>query len=221
METQIVLANPLPLPGIETALATMDTLENSLVPLAERAKALQVSDAATFAQAGEIIAELKRVTKEGEVTLAPFKLIVQRVKDFMQQRFNRNNNRATEIHAILSGKMGDYTRKERPTAQKEEDTINKQRAKQGLPPETVQPNIPKVAGVRNTINYPIEVTDRSKFLNAFLKGDKQRRIFLSQFIALDESKLAAHAKDLKDPVEFMKHVPGVKCEKKEAFGGKV
>ena len=218
---EIIPANPLPLPGFEIALSTMDTIEGSLAPLAERAKVIQVTDAATFAEAGEIIARLKAVEKDSEVTLAPFKLTVQRVKDFLQTRFNRNANRAREIHAQLTAKMGDYSRKEREAAEKEQKEINKKLERKGEDPVTVQPNIPKVAGVRNTINYPVEVADRSKFLNAFLKGDKQRRLFLAQFIALDESALARHAKELKDPVEFMKQVPGVKCERKEAFGGKV
>ena len=223
--TEIIPLNPLPLPGIETALTTMDKLENSLAPLAERAQTLQVIDAASFAEAGELIAQLKSITKESEVTLAPFKLIVQRVKDFMQTRFNRNSNRATEIHGVLSRKMGDYTRQERPAAHKEEDKTNRQREKQGLPPVNVQPNIPKVAGVRNTVNFPITIEDPKALIKACLKAykatDTKRFQFLAQFIKLDETTLAAHARDLKDAEKFNSEVPGVKCEKKEAFGGKV
>jgi hypothetical protein len=221
LPTEIIPANPLPLPGFETALSTMDTLESSLAPLAERAKVIAVTDAQSFAEAGEIIRLLKNVQNDSETTMQPFKNKVNQVKDWIQQRFMRNKNRAQEIHAGLTAKMSEYTKKEREAAEKEQKELNKKLERRGEEPVTVQPNIPKVVGVRNTINYPIEVVDRSKFLIAFLKGDKKRQQFLAQFIALDESKLREHAKDLKDPEQFAKDCPGVKCERREAFGGKV
>jgi hypothetical protein len=225
MNGELVPTNPLPLPGFETALSTMDGLEESLAPLAERAKALQVTDATSFAEAGSLINQLKAVEKDSEVTIAPYKLTVQRVKDFLQTRFQRNANRAKEIHAQLTAKMADYSRKEREATEKEEKQINKKLERRGEEPIRVQPNIPKVAGVRNTVNWPITIEDQKALIRACLKAykatDTKRFQFLAQFIKLDESALAAHAKDLKDAEKFNAEIPGVKCEKKEAFGGKV
>lgn len=223
--TELVPTNPLPLPGFEDALKVMDNLENSLAPLSERAKALQVTDAASFAEAGELIAQLKMVEKDSEVTISPFKLRVQRVKDFLQQRFNRNANRAREIHAGLTAKMGDYSRKEREAAEKEQKELNKKLEKRGEEPVTLQPNIPKVAGVRNTVNWPITIEDPKALIKACLKAykasDTKRFQFLAQFIMLDEVKLREHARDTKDADKFNAEVPGVTCKRADAFGGKV
>jgi hypothetical protein len=225
LPTEIIPANPLPLPGFETALSTMDTLESSLAPLAERAKVIAVTDAQSFAEAGEIIRLLKNVQNDSETTMQPFKNKVNQVKDWIQQRFMRNKNRAQEIHAHLTAKMADYSRKEREAAEKEQKELNKKLERRGEEPVTVQPNIPKVVGVRNTVNYPITIEDSKALIKACLKAYKatntERFQFLAQFIKLDESALAAHAKDLKDPEQFAKDCPGVKCEKREAFGGKV
>ena len=225
MTTELIPANPLPLPGFETALAKMDALETQLAPLAERARALQVTDAATFAEAGEMIAELKRITKESEIEVAPFKLIVQRVKDFIQTRLQRNTNRCTEIHASLTPKMADYSRKEREAAAKEEAAINKGREKRGEEPVAVQPSVPTVAGVRRTVNYPVTIEDPKALIKAFAKAykasDTKRVQFLSRFIMLNEQELRAYAKDTKNPEQFNKELPGVTCKQAEAFGGKV
>ncbi len=221
IQQEIVPSNPIVLDRWTDALSDMDKLELSANRLHDDARALIVTDAGSFARAGALIAEIKSNTAQSEACMEPFKLKVRRVLDFIQQRFNRNKNRGEEARGILNGKMGDYSRKEREAAEKEQKEINKKLERKGEDPIKVQPNIPKVSGVRNTVNYPVEIIDRSKFLNAFLKGDKGRRLFLAQFISLDESALARHAKDLKDPEKFMKEVPGVRCEKKEAFGGKV
>ena len=220
METQIVPSNPLPLPGFETALVKMDSLEQQLAPLAERARTLAVTDAASFAEAGNLIAELKRITKESEIEVAPFKLIVTRVKDFIQTRFNCNANRATEIHSWLTPKMAAYSKQDK----KETAVEQKQMEKKGIA-GTVQSNIPKVAGVRATVNYPVTITDPKLLIRAFAKAykasDTKRVQFLSRFITLDGQELRAYAKEIKNPEQFNKELPGVKCEAKEEFGGKV
>ena len=225
MSTELVPTNPLPLPGFELALSNMDALETSLAPLAERAQTLDVKDAGTFAEAAQVIAALKLATKESEACLAPYKLKVRQVLDFLQNRFNRNKNRAEELHGILTAKMVDYTRKERAAAEAEEKKLNKQAEKRGADPVTVQPNIPKVAGVRNTVNYPITIDDPKALIRACLKAYKapnhERFKFLVRFITLDRQELAAYAKELKDAKQFNSEIPGVTCEEKEAFGGKV
>jgi hypothetical protein len=220
MTNELIPANPLPLPGFELALANMDTLEHSIEPLAARAQALQVKDADSFAEAGQIIAQLKNLSKESEACMAPYKIKVRQVLDFLQTRFNRNKNRAEELHGILNKKMGDYSRLEREAAAAEEKKLNKKAAE----PVTVQPNLPKTAGVRNTTNYPITIEDPKILIRALLKAykaaDTKRVQFLAQFVTVDRVKLAEYARELKDPQEFNKSIPGVKCEAVEAFGGK-
>ena len=219
IQQEIVPSNPIVLDRWTDALSDMDKFEQSAIVLHEKAKAIEVKDADSFAQAGALIAEIKSNTAQSEACMEPFKLKVRRVLDFIQQRFNRNKNRGEEARGILNVKMGDYSRKEHEATAKEEKQVNKGRKAEDR--VTVQPNLPKTSGVRNTTNYPIKIVDRSKFLNAFLRADTERRKFLAQFLCLDESALRAHAKELKNPVEFMKQIPGVKCEAKEAFGGKV
>lgn len=211
--------SPIVLDRWQESLSEMDTHEALANRLHADAQALEVKDADSFARAGQLVKDLKDATAASEACMEPYKLKVRKVLDFIQQRFNRNKNRAEEARGILNKKMGEYSRAEREAAAAEEKKINK-----GKPVEeraTVQPSLPKTAGVRTTTNYPIEIVDRSKFINAFLKGDKVRRMFLGQFLVLDESALARHAKELKDPKKFMAEIPGVKCEAKEAFGGKV
>jgi hypothetical protein len=220
LPTEIIPANPLPLPGFETALSTMDTLESSLAPLAERAKVIAVTDAQSFAEAGEIIRLLKNVQNDSETTMQPFKNKVNQVKDWIQQRFMRNENRAQEIHAGLTAKMSEYTKKEREAAEKEQKEINKKLERRGEEPVTVQPNIPKVVGVRNTTNYKIEVTDIALFLREYAKQAPMEQRFLKQFIALDEQVLGRVAREMKDCEAFMKRIKGVRCWKEENFGGR-
>jgi hypothetical protein len=214
---ELVPASPIVLDRWTETLSSMDTLEVSVTRLYQDAQALEVKDADSFARAGALIAEIKHNTAESEACLEPYKLKVRKVLDFIQQRFNKNKNRGEEARGILNKKMGDYSRIEREAAAAEEKKLNKKSAE----PVTVAPNLPKTSGVRTTVNYPIEIVDRSKFLNAFLKGDKARRVFLGQFLTLDESALARHAKELKDPAKFNKELPGVVCKAVEAFGGKV
>ena len=216
----IVPSAPLDLPGWPDALKRMDELENRLAPLSERAKELVVNDALSFAVAGEIIAELKSLTKQSEATMEPFKLIVRRVLDFIQQRFNKNKNYAETIHALLSSKMGEYSRAERAATAAEQKKLDRKGVE-----GTVEPNIPKTAGVRQTVNYPITIEDNRALLRALLKAykatDTKRVQFLSQFVTLNESELRSYAKELKNPEQFAKDCPGVTCKEAAAFGGKV
>lgn len=211
---------PLELPGWQDALTRMDALENSLAPLSDLAKSLVVNSPDTFAQAGQLIAELKHATKQSEATLEPFKLIVNRVKDFIQQRAMRNKNYAETIHALLSSKMGEYSRAERAATAAEQKKLDRK----GIE-GTVEPNIPKTAGVRQTVNYPITIEDNRALLRALLKAykatDTKRVQFLSRFVTLNESELRAYAKELKNPEQFAKDCPGVTCKEAAAFGGKV
>jgi len=217
---ELIPVNPIALDKWEDSLGTMDKLEQQIVPLSTRAKEIKVVDADSFAEAGAIIADLKRISKESEACMAPYKIKVRQVLDFIQTRFTRNKNHAEMAHAVLTVKMAEYSRKEKEATAKEQ----KQMERKGIE-GTVQPNLPKVAGVRSTVNYPISIEDPKALIRACLKAykasDTKRFQFLAQFIMLDEAALRAHAKEIKNVEQFAKDCPGVTCKESAAFGGKV
>lgn len=212
--------SPIVLDRWQESLVKMDEFKVAADVLYQSAADLTVEDGASFQRAGELIASLKQVAAESEACMEPYKLTVRKVLDFIQQKFNKNKNRTEEARAILTRKMGDYSRKEREATAKEQ----KQMDRKGIE-GTVQPNLPKTAGVRTTVNYPITIVDPKALLRALLKAykatDTKRVQFLSQFVELNESALRTYAKEQKDPKKFNAEIPGVTCEAKEAFGGKV
>jgi len=242
--------SPIVLDRWQESLTEMDQHETEATALFNKARALEVKDADSFAEAGKLIAELKHTTSASEACMEPYKLKVRKVLDFIQQRFNRNKNRAEEARGVLNMKMGDYSRKEREAAEAEQRKLNEEAqrrrdaelkaqvkageinkrkaaelAKEPTPEVRVQPNLPKTTGVRQTTNYPITIGDPKELIRAMLKAykktDTKRVQFLAQFVVLNESELAGYAKKLKDPEQFNKEIPGVTCEARDAFGGKV
>jgi len=241
--------SPIVLDRWQESLTEMDQHETEATALFNKARALEVKDADSFAEAGNLIAELKHTTSASEACMEPYKLKVRKVLDFIQQRFNRNKNRAEEARGVLNMKMGDYSRKEKAAAEEEQRRLNEEAqrkrdadlkaqvktgeitkreaaeiAKEPAPEVRVQPSLPKTS-VRQTTNYPITIGDPKELIRAMLKAykktDTKRVQFLSRFVVLNERELAAYAKELKDPEQFNKEIPGVTCEAKDAFGGKV
>ena len=89
-------------------------------------------------------------------------------------------------------------------------------AKNAPPPVvTVQPNIPKVAGVKNQTYYFAAVENEAKILfdydAAVRSGNQQRATFLSRFIMVDEAEVGAFARETKDDAKVMAQLPGVRA----------
>lgn len=112
------------------------------------------------------------------------------------------------IMAPLANKIRDWREEERVEAKKEETQINK-----GVPKTervTVQPSIPKVAGVVRRHNWSAEVADEAKFFRAYIAADGERRAFLRKFLMIDQSAVAEFARNEKDSAKVEKLIPGVK-----------
>ena len=90
--------------------------------------------------------------------------------------------------------------------------LDAEEAKNAPPPTvTVQPAIPKVAGVPSRINYRAEVTDTFRFMEEaarrLLKGDNS----LSRFLMVNGSAVALEAREMKDSKAFMAKYPFTKA----------
>jgi hypothetical protein len=245
METNHEIVPSSELPGLENALVTLDTLERDLAPIEARAKEMKVETADEYANAADLIAQLKISQKTGAATLAPFEGILSRVKDFLQTRKQRHKNRAESIHGILTAKMGDYTRREINAAHAEQWRINEEArrkrdaelkaavkagemgkreaaklAKEPVPEIKVKATIPKVAGVVRRTNYYAECTNEDGFLMEFakriVKGDKSLR----HYVVVDAQQINAAAGEMKDSKALEALLPFVKAREESSFGGK-
>ena len=203
---------------LEEALVTSDTFTERLLPLKTRAQGLAACDlnAEQYAQMGAVLSEVRSIRKNEIVPLwAPFKGVVERVRDFLKQRQQAAENMCEEIDAICRASMKRYEAAEAQAAAKEQKQVQKTQ-----PEATVQPNIPAVAGYRRSTTYPITIDEPKALLRALLRAykatDSKRVKFLSQFICLDEKELAAYARRLQNPEQFNKECPGVTCKKEGA-----
>ena len=83
------------------------------------------------------------------------------------------------------------------------------------PVVTVQPNIPKVAGIKNQTFYYAEVTSEDELIEAFGQaiavGNTERTAFLRQFITTADALIAKYARETKDDAKVMAQLPGVRA----------
>lgn len=112
---------------LEVALTELHAETEKLPVLREKAKAIEVTTPAQFADAGQLLNEVRAAKKIGGFKIDPFKAIADRVVTFLRTEKTKHENAAQEIDAILSAKMSDYTRREREAAQREQDRINEER----------------------------------------------------------------------------------------------
>lgn len=111
------------LPKFTEALATMDSLERTLEPIAREARELKIVDKATRERAGILIAQIKEADGSGEDTMSPYKKILKKCQDYIQTRYKRVGNRVEEIKGTLTPKMAEWDRAEERAAQAERDRI--------------------------------------------------------------------------------------------------
>lgn len=83
------------------------------------------------------------------------------------------------------------------------------------PVVTVQPNIPKVAGIKNQTFYYAEVENEQQLISAFVaaaeQGNDERVAFLRQFICTADALISKYARDTKDAAKVMAQLPGVRA----------
>lgn len=110
--------------------------------------------------------------------------------------------------ARLRAEAEEQERKAREQAAKDAET-----AKANVQEVKVMPNTPKVAGTRGWIQYSAKVTDESALLMAYVLAyvahDKERQIYLRQFLMANEQKLGEEARSVKDSKKLNALIPGV------------
>ena len=83
------------------------------------------------------------------------------------------------------------------------------------PVVTVQPNIPKVAGIKNQTFYYAGVEKPIMIIldyeAAILNDDSTRKIFLARFLMVNESEVSKYARETKDDAKVMAQLPGVRA----------
>lgn len=105
-------------------LATMEKFYQDLEPIYTEAKKLRdlpMWDKNQRIRAGELVTEYKRIAKDSEDTIERYKKAVNRFKEeYISKPEKRVANRAEEIKAILTPKMGEWDRAELEAKQAEE-----------------------------------------------------------------------------------------------------
>lgn len=112
------------------ALANLEDQEDKLAEYKQDAIKFKgkVVDPVSFAKAGELLAKIKDESDTGERTMDPFRILTNKIKDFIMVRQRRVTNAAEEIRGILTAEMGAYTTKvERDRKAEEEREREKKR----------------------------------------------------------------------------------------------
>lgn len=195
------------MPGIEGALATSDQLYPKIEALDFRWRKIEVKDADTYAEMGLALNEAVALRKEWELVYSPFKLIAKRVTDFLRTKEQRGTNRIQEIEANIRAKLKSYEAIERERAEKDAEKTSKAVGH----PVDVKAALPSIGGYRKTVTYKAELIDLKKFLAALRDAKGERRVYLMKFLTLDEKALNKEARDVKDPDELMKRIPGIRA----------
>ncbi len=120
---------PTDLPNLDNAIKETERECSALIPLGANIRSAQVSDASTYAQLGQWVAEASSIEKVPDFKLGPFLSRARRVVDWLRTEQNKHSNLARELVAIGKGKMAEYKRKEIAAAAEEQRRINEERRK--------------------------------------------------------------------------------------------
>lgn len=115
------------LPGFRESIATMEKYVGDLTPIFNEAQKLTITDRTSRECAGELIATIKRIDKDGEEEMKPHKKVLKTVSDYIQTHCRRVSNRAEEIRGILTAKMTEWDRAEERAAAAERDRIAREK----------------------------------------------------------------------------------------------
>jgi hypothetical protein len=76
---------------------------------------------------------------------------------------------------------------------------------------TVQRATPVVSGIRRTENFYAEMEDPGALIAAFISGPAAQRIFLHQFVIVNDKAVGKFARDTKDSQKVESLIPGVRA----------
>ena len=198
--------------GIEKAIGDTLTLTDQVVPMIEQAKNLQVTwpDKTQYEAAGAMLTEVRNLQKQGDSLWAPFNLKVDRVRDFLKRKLMAHKNRVTEVEAHLLPKMHEWERLEKKAADEEAAKLNRERNKRNAPPVQVRPSIPSTSGYRRSTVWGAYVENEDKLLAAWAKATGKEKAYLRRFIIANQKELSLEARNVKNPTQLAKDIPGVK-----------
>lgn len=174
----------------------VQVIETGLLSVKERAEAIVVRNAQDYIAVCNIVVEGRGFIKRWEEVFAPG---IRSAKEHLALLTNQKNEKvegARQIVAIAEQKAETYKRQEREAAQREQDEINRKarlaqeaenkrladeaRKKHKPIPEpvaapvqtaVVAPNVPKVAGIKQRLNWKFRVVDASAVPRQFLTPD--------------------------------------------------
>jgi len=193
--------------GLMKANSDLANLKLQLAPIKQDIEQGEVKTEEDFAAMGKLVVQVKDNQKKREWIIAPFKSIMATIKDRINEMGNVDDCKTLE--KLGKQKMADWRRPELEATSEEREDINKGRAKKGLPPIEVKPNIPKTPGMQLRTNYHAECEELERLLHAYRIGTPARRAFLQQFLMADNQAIGKFARDTKDDEAVMKQIPGV------------
>jgi hypothetical protein len=196
--------------GLVKTSADIKNLKLELAPLEEHIKGTTIRTELDYTLMGDAVVRVKDNQKKREWLAAPFKSILATIKQRIDGMGNVDD--CKDLIKLGKQKMSDWRVPEKEASAEEQDEINRKRAKQGLPPIEVKPNIPKIPGLPARTNYHAECVDFDKLLEAYRKTTTAvQRTFLRQFLAPHDQNIGKFARDTKDDAATMKAIPGVKA----------
>ena len=133
--------------------------------------------------------------------------------------------REKEIEAQRkAGEMGkreaDRLKKEAEARQKEAEAQAARDAeamKAAVQEVKVVENTPKIAGLRQRINWYAEGVNVNQFLDAYVKADAATRAFMAGFVMFDDKALGQFARQVKSDEVVMTRIPGSKAWHEDAI----
>ena len=85
------------------------------------------------------------------------------------------------------------------------------------PQVTVQPNVPKVSGIKGRVNYKAGVVNADALIRAFVAGNAEQRGFLRQFITVDEMAIGRYAREQKNSKAVEAAIPGIRAWEEDSI----
>jgi len=221
VDTQIVpRQDAIPIPELEvsrpdvfTAIAETDKDSAALVALRARAESIEVTDVTTYSQLGSVLTEVRLINPDSHWTRLD--TFIKRLRAFYDMQVNRPKNERTLIENIIKPKLKAWEQAELEATKKEQVSINKTNAKEGLPEATVKPALPSIGGYRRSTTYHATFdtpADFNKLLKAW-KNAKNKAVweYYRQFITFNAKVLNEEARAIKDPKQLAKNIPGCRA----------
>lgn len=206
---------------MNTAIAEITEVETRALSVPNQARAISITDNATYEKAAEILLVIKDIRKEISDTFTPIKRKMDAAKKEVLDQEKRADIPLQEAEGIIKPKIADYLAEQERIRKAEEDRLRAIAEKEEeerrlieameleaageteaaeevisepvyVPPPVVEKIVPKIAGIVEKRTWTFEITDDSKLPR--------------QYLVPDEKAIRAAVTSLKDRC----NIPGVK-----------